>query len=65
MSMFFKNLLQLKRGAWEMVASILIALGVVMLMLVSLMIVRLLISLIEKTLTMVLANLVRLTVSQL
>ena len=32
MSMFFKSLLQLKRGAWEMVASILIALGVVMLM---------------------------------
>jgi hypothetical protein len=29
---FVRNLLHLRRGAWEMVASVLIALGVVMLM---------------------------------
>ena len=32
MSSFFNGLLQLRRGAWELVASVLIALGVVMLM---------------------------------
>jgi hypothetical protein len=32
MSAFFKGLLSLRRGAWEMLASILIALGVLMLM---------------------------------
>ncbi|MEO9459862.1 MAG: hypothetical protein ABJE63_01895 [Lentilitoribacter sp.] len=32
MSNFFNDLLRLRRGAWEMVASILIALGVFMLM---------------------------------
>lgn len=32
MSVFFADLIRFKRGAWEMVASILIALGVVMLM---------------------------------
>ncbi|PSL21725.1 hypothetical protein [Shimia abyssi] len=32
MSMFINGLLRLRRGPWEMVASILIALGVVMLM---------------------------------
>ena len=32
MSIFFADLIRFKRGAWEMVASILIALGVVMLM---------------------------------
>ncbi len=32
MSRFFNELMQLRRGAWEMVASILIAVGVVMLM---------------------------------
>ena len=32
MSAFFTGLLRLRRGPWEMVASILIALGVVMLM---------------------------------
>ena len=32
MSAFIDGLLHLKRGAWEMLASILIALGVVMLM---------------------------------
>lgn len=32
MSAFFSKLLRLRRGPWEMVASILIALGVVMLM---------------------------------
>ncbi|MBO6919119.1 MAG: hypothetical protein JJ858_11860 [Rhizobiaceae bacterium] len=32
MSSFFNDLLRLRRGAWEMVASILIALGVFMLM---------------------------------
>ncbi|MEP2978177.1 MAG: hypothetical protein ABJO86_01745 [Lentilitoribacter sp.] len=32
MSNFFNDLLRLRRGAWEMVASILIALGVIMLM---------------------------------
>jgi len=32
MSAFFTDLLRLKRGAWEMVASILIALGVFMMM---------------------------------
>ena len=32
MSIFLENLLRFKRGAWEMVASILIALGVFMLM---------------------------------
>ena len=32
MTTFFKDLLRLRRGAWELVASILIALGVVMLM---------------------------------
>jgi uncharacterized membrane protein YjjP (DUF1212 family) len=32
MSIFIKGLLRLRRGPWEMVASILIALGVVMLM---------------------------------
>ena len=32
MSKFFNELLKLRRGAWEMVASILIALGVLMLM---------------------------------
>ena len=32
MSTFIDGLLHLKRGAWEMLASILIALGVVMLM---------------------------------
>ncbi len=32
MSEFINGLLQLRRGAWEMLASILIAIGVVMLM---------------------------------
>ncbi len=32
MTVFLNRLLRLRRGAWEMVASILIALGVVMLM---------------------------------
>lgn len=32
MTDFFRNLIRLRRGAWEMVATILIALGVVMLM---------------------------------
>lgn len=32
MRTFVRNLLLLRRGAWEMVASVLIALGVVMLM---------------------------------
>ncbi|MEO1329850.1 MAG: hypothetical protein AAFW46_09310 [Pseudomonadota bacterium] len=32
MSEFFNALLRLRRGAWEMVASVLIAIGVVMLM---------------------------------
>lgn len=32
MSTFFRGLLRLRRGAWEMLASILIALGVVMMM---------------------------------
>ena len=32
MSMFVKGLLRLRRGPWEMVASVFIALGVVMLM---------------------------------
>ncbi len=32
MSSFFNGLLRLRRGAWEMVASLLIALGVIMLM---------------------------------
>jgi amino acid transporter len=32
MSAFFNNLLRFKRGAWEMVASVIIALGVFMLM---------------------------------
>ena len=32
MSAFVKGLLRLRRGPWEMVASVLIALGVVMLM---------------------------------
>ena len=32
MSVFFADLIRFKRGAWEMVASILIAVGVVMLM---------------------------------
>lgn len=32
MSTFFKGLLRLRRGSWEMLASILIAIGVVMLM---------------------------------
>lgn len=32
MSNFFNNLLQFKRGEWEMLASVLIALGVFMLM---------------------------------
>ncbi len=32
MRTFVRNLLHLRRGAWEMVASVLIALGVVMLM---------------------------------
>jgi len=32
MSKFFKGLARFRRGAWEMLASILIALGVVMLM---------------------------------
>jgi hypothetical protein len=32
MSNFFVKLLQLRRGPWEMVASVLIAVGVVMLM---------------------------------
>jgi hypothetical protein len=32
MTDFLRNLLRLRRGAWEMVATILIALGVVMLM---------------------------------
>ncbi len=32
MSVLFADLIRFKRGAWEMVASILIALGVVMLM---------------------------------
>ena len=32
MTDFIKGLLQLRRGSWEMVASILIAVGVVMLM---------------------------------
>ncbi len=32
MSSFFNGLLRLRRGPWEMVATILIALGVVMLM---------------------------------
>ncbi len=32
MTGFFRNLIRLRRGAWEMVATILLALGVVMLM---------------------------------
>ncbi len=32
MNAFFKGLLRLRRGPWEMVASVLIAVGVVMLM---------------------------------
>ena len=32
MTDFLRNLLRLRRGAWEMVATLLIALGVVMLM---------------------------------
>ena len=32
MNNFFKGLLEFRRGAWEMLASILIALGVIMLM---------------------------------
>ncbi|KAJ54431.1 hypothetical protein ACMU_18565 [Actibacterium mucosum KCTC 23349] len=32
MTSFFNNLLRLRRGPWEMVASILIAIGVVMMM---------------------------------
>ena len=32
MSNFFKGLLQFRRGAWEMLASILIGVGVVMMM---------------------------------
>ena len=32
MSVFFQELLQFRRGAWEMIASVLIALGVFMLM---------------------------------
>ena len=32
MTDFFRNLIRLRRGPWEMVATILIALGVVMLM---------------------------------
>lgn len=32
MSAFFSGLLRLRRGPWEMVASLLIALGVIMLM---------------------------------
>ncbi|MEM8795802.1 MAG: hypothetical protein AAGE61_09575 [Pseudomonadota bacterium] len=32
MNGFFSDLMRFKRGAWEMVASILIALGVIMLM---------------------------------
>ncbi|HEV7250382.1 MAG TPA: hypothetical protein VGN93_25645 [Shinella sp.] len=32
MTRFFKGLLHLRRGAWEMLASVLIATGVVMLM---------------------------------
>lgn len=32
MTDFLRNMLRLRRGAWEMVATILIALGVVMLM---------------------------------
>lgn len=32
MSAFFTNLMRLRRGPWEMVASVLIALGVFMLM---------------------------------
>jgi hypothetical protein len=32
MNQFFKGLLQLRRGAWEMLATFLIALGVFMLM---------------------------------
>jgi len=32
MTAFIRNLLRLRRGPWEMVASVLIALGVVMLM---------------------------------
>lgn len=32
MTRFFNGLLHLRRGAWEMLASVLIALGVVMLM---------------------------------
>lgn len=32
MTSFFNNLLRLRRGPWEMVASVLIALGVVMMM---------------------------------
>ena len=32
MNSFFNGLLRLRRGAWEMVASLLIALGVIMLM---------------------------------
>ena len=32
MSGFFKGILEFRRGAWEMLASILIALGVLMLM---------------------------------
>jgi hypothetical protein len=32
MTDFLRNLIRLRRGAWEMVATILIALGVVMLM---------------------------------
>ncbi len=32
MTRFFKDLYQMRRGAWEMVASIIIAVGVIMLM---------------------------------
>ncbi|MEM1267427.1 MAG: hypothetical protein AAGI50_15565 [Pseudomonadota bacterium] len=32
MSAFFRNLMRLRRGPWEIVASVLIALGVIMLM---------------------------------
>ena len=32
MSEFFKGLMRLRRGPWEMVASVLIAVGVIMLM---------------------------------
>ena len=39
MRSFFTGLLHLKRGSWEMVASILIAVGVIMLMQPSLLIV--------------------------